>query len=76
MGVLALIAKTSQKGNLIKKSETILREHPQKTERVIGVKIIFKITKAKANSTEDISYLIKKTKKIAISKECYSEKKL
>ena len=76
MGILALVAKTSQKRNLIKEIKTVLTKYTQKTERIIRVKIIFKITKAKADTTEDISNLIKKTKKVTITQKCYTQEKL
>jgi hypothetical protein len=56
LGILALITKTSQKRNLIKEIKTILVKHTQKTERIIRIERIFKITKTKADSAENISY--------------------
>lgn len=76
MVILVIVVKTSQKRNLIEKIKAVLAKHPQKTERIIRVKIIFKITKAKADSAKDISDRIKKTKKVTVSQKCHPQKKL
>jgi len=76
LGILALITKTSQKRNLTKEIKTVLVKHTQKTKRIIRIERIFKITKTKADSAEDISYWIKKTKKVAIAQKCHPQEKL